>query len=98
MCMMSNATASGWWREDCSRDLGRRSDYVTAAAEATLELLAEPAKELDVLRLLACKREERPDSHFVVVEQRAGVVEHERQDELLDQAEYVEVAVALGSD
>ena len=58
------------------------------------ELLAEALEEVDVLRLLAREREQRADAVVVAVELRPRVVEHERQDELLHEAEHVQVAVA----
>src|SRR5262249_14184575 len=57
---------------------------------------AEALEELDVLGLLGRELEQRARAEVVPREARARVVEHEGQDELLDQAEGVEVAVAAG--
>src|SRR5205823_2314511 len=46
------------------------------------------------LRLLFGEGGERPDLDGVAVHGRAGLIEHERQDELLDEAEEIEIAVA----
>ena len=64
-----------------------------SAAEPALELLAEAPEELDVLGLLAGEPQQRAHPTVVGVQLRPGVIEHERQDELLDQPEQAQVAV-----
>ena len=81
-------------REHGAGDLLRRTDDLAAAAEPALELLAEALEELDVLGLLAGEAEQRAHPTGVGVQLRAGVIEDEGQDELLDQPEEAEVAVA----
>ena len=63
-------------------------------AEALLELGAEAPEEMDVLGLLPGELQEGAAARVVAGEAGAHVVEQEGKDELLDQAELVEVAVA----
>src|SRR5690606_6622489 len=53
-------------------------------------------EQIDLLRLLAGEAEPRADTCVVAVELRARMGEHERQDELLDEAEDPQVPVAAG--
>ena len=72
-------------RQHRPRDLPRRSDDVAVHAEAVLERDPEPAEQVDMLGLLAGELQEGADPAAVAVQMRAGVIQHEGQDELLDQ-------------
>lgn len=86
--------------EHGSRDLVWRADDFAAHAKAPLELVAKAPEQVDVLGLLRGEAEQRAHAVVVAAQQRAGVIEHERQDELLYQAEnaQVSVGVAVGAD
>src|SRR5262249_25530811 len=58
------------------------------------ELVAEHLEELDVLGFLAGEGEQRARLLVVAGEPRPRMVEHEGQDELLDQAEDAEIGMA----
>jgi hypothetical protein len=79
-------------RQHLGRYRLRGPDRLAAVAEARVELRPEPLEELDVLGLLARKLDERPCPVAVAGQPRPRVIQHERQDELLDEPEHNEVA------
>src|SRR5215510_3555478 len=76
------------------RDRLGRSDLLARRAEALLEFLTEAPEEMDVLGLLRGELEKCPRRVGLAVELWPRVVEHERQDELLYEAEDVQIAEA----
>src|SRR5882724_1510605 len=71
----------------------RRADYRAGAAESTLDLLPQPLEQMDVLGLLARELQQGADSIVVSLQLWPGVIEHKRENEFLDQSEYVEVCI-----
>jgi hypothetical protein len=71
-----------------------RADHLALRAEALLELGTEALEEIDVLGLLPGELQEGAAARVIAGEAWARVIEQEGQDELLDQAELVEIAVA----
>ena len=61
--------------------------------EALLEFGRERFEQLDVFGFLAGKMQECSGAVVVDIQLRAHMVEHERQNEFLDQAECIEIAV-----
>src|SRR5262249_27778180 len=70
-----------------------RTDDVAFRAEAFIERLGEAMEELYVLRLLAGEFDIGPNP-IVVVHHRLRLAQHERQNELLDQAEDAQIGVS----
>ena len=62
-----------------------RSDHFTLGAKSLHEVFAKPLEQVDVFRLFGGKAEQCA---------RPGMIEDERQDELLDQAEQVQITVS----
>jgi hypothetical protein len=71
----------------------RGTDHRAGRPEAPLELRAEALEELDVFGLLSGELEQRPHAVVVAGEPGPRVVQHEGQDELLDEAEQAQVRV-----
>src|SRR5262249_21744539 len=80
--------------EDRARHRVGRADDGDVLAEAGEEGGAEAPEEVDVLGLLAGEVEEGAGARELARHLGADVVEDEGQDELLDEPEHVEVAVA----
>ena len=80
-------------RQHSPPDLLGRTDHGAGRAEARLELALEGAEQVNVLGFLAGEAQSARVRRSSLAQQRPRMVEHERQDELLDQAEGVEVAV-----
>ena len=76
--------------QDSRGDLSRRTDHSAPSVELGFELLDEPPEELDVLRFLLGEAK-KSSSLLTLVSPTANVVEHRRDDVLLDQSEQGEV-------
>ena len=75
------------------RDVRGGADDLARGCRTTLEDVAEALEEVDVLGLLAGELQQGPGAPVVVREVRPRMVEDEREDELLDEAEDREVGV-----
>ena len=82
--------AQGAVRQDGRSDLRGWTDHTAVGVEAGPELLDEPPEELDVLRFLLGEAK-KSSSLLTLVSPTANVVEHRRDDVLLDQSEQGEV-------
>jgi hypothetical protein len=71
-----------------------RADHRAGRSEAAREQRVEQPEQVDVLGLLAGEVEQSADPVIVLVELRAGMVEHERQNELFDHTEQGQIFVA----
>lgn len=80
--------------QDCLSEFLGRTNRFAVSLEACLELLRKLLEQLNVLRLFARELQERARAIVVFIQVRSYVVEHERQNELLDHTEGVEIAVA----
>ena len=94
MCRITSATPSGSCASTALAIASGGPITSQSGAEAALELLAEALEQLDVLGLFAGELQQRAHAVVVRLKLRPGMVEHEREDELLDQAEDAEVGVA----
>ncbi|MCG3161789.1 MAG: hypothetical protein JMDDDDMK_03003 [Acidobacteria bacterium] len=72
----------------------RRADYSAFVAEAALKLFTEAFEEVDVFGLFARELQQRAHAIIVAMKLRAGVIQHERQDELFHQTEDAQVSGA----
>src|SRR5687768_5322580 len=81
-------------REDSLSDFFCRSNRFAVSHEACFELFRELFEQVNVLGLFACELQERTSAIVVFIQVRSDVVENEGQNELLDEAEGVEIAVA----
>ena len=79
--------------QDLGADRLGRTDHLALDRKAADERLVEPLEQLDVLGLLRGEIENRADAPVVAAEMRPRMVDHERQDELLDHAENAEILV-----
>ena len=77
--------------QDFRDDRVRRTDDLALDRKAADERLVEALEQMDVLGFLAGEVEHRPDPPVVVRQMRTRMIEHERQDELLDDPEDREV-------
>ena len=93
-CRISSATDNGLCFSTASAITSGGPITSHSGAEALLELGAEALEEIDVLGLLPGELQEGAAARVVAGKAGAHVVEQEGQDELLDQAELVEIAVA----
>jgi two-component system NtrC family sensor kinase len=71
-----------------------RADHRAGRAEAVGEELVEAPEQMEVLGFLAGEIEKRPDAIIVAAQLRPGEIEHEWQDEFLDQPEQPEIFVS----
>ena len=84
---MTRATASGSWRSTSAAIASAGPITSQGVPKPVGEQAVELAEQMDVLGFLAGEVEQGADAMVVAVQLRPGMVEHERQDELLDQAE-----------
>ena len=80
--------------QDKSVDIFCRTDKVALAAETCFEFLPEALEKMNMLRLFAGELEQSTDTIVVARELRPCMVDHVRENELLDQAEHGEVFMA----
>ena len=78
----------------CLRDRVRRTDDFAVDVEALDELFLEAAEQMDVFCFLAREFQERAGAVVLAVDVGPRVVEHEGQDEFLDQTEDRQIGVA----
>src|SRR5678816_2438015 len=93
---MQDYESNGKWmlgQHSLGDRFGRSNDFA-GAAEGLEEVLAKAFEEVDVLGLFACKFQEGTHASIVSVKRGPRVIEHERQDELFDKTEDVQVVVA----
>lgn len=74
-------------------DLLRRADHPARSAESRIELLPELLEQVDMFGLLSRELKKGACADIVLHEGRAGMIEDEWQNELLDQTENTEIAV-----
>ena len=91
---MTSATDERIVAEHFGGDRLGRADRLAGRSEGLGEALVEELEEVDVLGFLAREIEQGADPVVVAVQLRAGMVEHEGEDELLHQAEYGQIFVA----
>ena len=84
---MTRPTASGSWREHLGADRFGRADHLAFDREAAHERGVEALEQMDVLGFLAGEVEDGADPPVVAEQLRPGMIEQEREDELLDHAE-----------
>ena len=94
MCRMVIATDKRMMRENVLGHRLGRTDDLARDRKALGELLLEAAEELDVLGLLAGEFQIGAGAIVLAVDVGARVIEHEGQDEFLDQAEDRKIGVA----
>src|SRR6185437_605382 len=75
-------------------DFLRRPNRFAVRHKAGLELLCKLPEQMNVLRFFTRELQQRARAIVVFVQMRACVIEHERQNKLLDDAESVEIAEA----
>ena len=68
-------------------DRFRRADHLALDREAADERRVEALEQMDVLGFLAGEVEDRADPPVVAAQVRPRMIEQEREDELLDDAE-----------
>src|SRR5215470_14487054 len=81
-------------RENRPRNFVRRPDGLAWRSKTLLEFGGKLFEQLDVLGLLAGELQKSPRLVVVLVQMRADMVEDKGQNELLDQAECVQVSIA----
>src|SRR6187551_3552851 len=81
-------------RQNGLADVLSWADGFAVRHEALLEFNGKVSEQLDVLRLLARELQQCASPIVILVQVRPHMIQHERQNELLDEAECVEIAVA----
>ena len=75
-------------------DFLSRTDRFAVRYETRLELFRKLLEQMNVLGFFPGELQERARAIVVFIQMRPHVIEHERQNELLDDAERVEISVA----
>src|SRR5262252_5664017 len=74
-------------------DCCRRSNHRAPGAKALFELALKALEQLNVFRFFTRKLEQRPRAVVIRLKLRPGVIDHERQNKLLDQSEDAKIGV-----
>src|SRR6187397_3028273 len=85
--------SQGMLGQNSLRNCLGRPDDTAIAAERVEEIVTEPFEQIDVLGFLTRKVQKCADARVVSMKDRPGVIQNERQDELLHEAEDVEVVM-----
>src|SRR5688572_10303815 len=82
------------FRKDRLCDRFRRADHFTGTLEGCKEVLAKAFEQVDMLGLFAREVQKGSNARIAASKQRTRMIQNEREDELLDQPERIQVVVA----